>query len=367
MDNKELQILNKNNLLIKSNYDLNLVQNRFYLTILYNMQKQTHDYVCTIAGPDLKKLVQNKSQNRNRGVYNILDSLRKKSIELQEIKKDNVILYNCGIINNFKWEKATDTYTITLDGMIYDLLINYYELNKGYTPLNLGILVGLNNYYAQRFYEILRMESWKGKVVTFTIDYLRETLEIQDKYPKYSNFKSRVILPSIKVLNDTGKFAIDFKENKIGRKVHSIDFIVEDLEIRDYFINESEVKTVSEPVQATHNVEECKTIEIVTQKPIGAKKPLRSTNEIDIPDLDLDFWSKGAQILVKKFLKGYDSEFIEEAYLYASTLMIDKDDVDVLSHKQLNLFKKIFSEYIEKAERDKLDEFFSDVENNMFW
>ncbi|MEG2256461.1 MAG: replication initiation protein, partial [Cetobacterium sp.] len=79
------------------------------------------------------------------------------------------------------------------------------------------------------------MESWKGKRINFDINYLRKTFEIGDKYKQYTDFRKRIINPSIEVLNNTGKFNISYEEIKQGRKVISIDFIVEDLEPREYF------------------------------------------------------------------------------------------------------------------------------------
>ena len=66
-------------------------------------------------------------------------------------------------------------------------------------------------------------------------------MQLKDKYPLYADFKKRVLVPAVKELNDTEYFKIDFKENKVGRRVESIDFIVKDLDKRVYF-NESIVK-----------------------------------------------------------------------------------------------------------------------------
>ena len=41
--------------------------------------------------------------------------------------------------------------------------------------------------------------------------------------------------PGVRALNETGYFEIELKEVKVGRKVHSIDFIVKDLDKRKYF------------------------------------------------------------------------------------------------------------------------------------
>lgn len=365
----DIQILNKNNLLIKSNYDLNLVQNRYYLTILYNMQKQNNNYVCSVHSNIFKELAKNNNQRTIDGIEDILDSLIRKLIKLQKVTLDkkHEKHYTCGIISSYKWDSKTDEYKITLDGMVYDLLINYYELNKGYTPLNLGVLVGLNNYYAQRFYELLRMESWKGKQVNFTIDYLRETFEIGDKYPRYNNFKERVILPSIKVLNETGKFKIDYKENKIGRKVESIDFIVEDLESREYFkIQQSEEVVTTDNLRTIEKVKEKQplNVEELTSKKIDKKI---SAGEFFIPDEEI--FNRGTLRSFKKDFNNTDftNEYMESAFDDAVAIALEKDDVDVINTGLYKFFKgALVNKITEYKEKEKLD-LDHKKEMDMYW
>lgn len=361
MNENKLQILNKNNLLIKSNYDLNLVQNRFYLTILYNMQKQDTDYICTIQGKELKKLVQNKTQNRNKGIYNILESLRKKSIELQEIKDEYMKLYNCGIISSFEWNEKTDTYLIKLDGKIYDLLINYYELSKGYTPLNLGVLIGFNNYYAQRFYELIRMESWKGKRINFDINYLRKTFEIGNKYKQYTDFRKRIINPSVEVLNNTGKFNISYEEIKQGRKVISIDFVVEDLEPREYFnILENEKVEIKK-------VELIQPVEKIKKEYFENINSVVKENTEDIEQIiDVSMLEKGFLLNFKKAFKNIDFniDYIQDAYYQVVGIIIERDNINSLGMRQWKLFKKIFMEVTEKNEQEDIENFLWELEQH---
>ncbi len=375
---KNLQILNKNNLLIKSNYDLNLVQNRYFLTILYSMQKESHNYVCRVHSNIFKELAKNNNQRTVDGIEDILDSLIKKLIKLQEVTVDkkHEKHYTCGIISSYKWDSETDEYKITLDGMVYDILINYYELNKGYTPLNLGILVGLNNYYAQRFYELIRMESWKGNKINFTVEYLRTTFEIGDKYSQYTDFRKRVILPSIKVLNDTGKFKISYKENRQGRKVVSIDFIVEDLESRDYFSKKIiEVDDILVDESGQEVPVKQRMFNIATNKSIEAERHTEEhseqqniTNNCKLSEIemvvDTSLLERGFLVNFKRTYKHIDFslEYIQEAFYYVVGVIMDKDGVDKLGMKQWNLFKKIFSEAMERKEQEDIENFLHELE-----
>ncbi|MBP3929477.1 MAG: replication initiation protein [Peptostreptococcaceae bacterium] len=368
-NNNDLKILNKNNLLIKSNYNLNLTQNRFYLTILYNMQKDSDcdNYSCIIKGEEFKKLTKHKKDSTNKGIKDLLDSLRKKTIVLQEIRKDGNKEYYCGIIDKFEWDQKTDTYKIYLDKQIYDLLINYYELNKGYAPLNLLVLIGLNNYYAQRLYELIRMESWKGKNINFTINYLRESFELGDKYSQYTDFRKRVIDQSIKVLNETEKFNITYSENRVGRNVESINFEVEDLETREYFKDKEEVENdkPNDAVEPPDFKNDLIPAGPIANEPSLPKNNSNPNNTGNIEDyIDTSLLERGFLINFKRLYKNVDFslEYIQDAYYHVVGVIMEKDGVDKLGMTQLGLFKKIFNEVAERKEREDIENFLHELE-----
>lgn len=369
MNSKSLQILNKNNLLIKSNYDLNLVQNRYYLTILYNMQRENNNYVCRVHSDTFKELAKNNNQRTIDGIEDVLDSLIKKLIKLQEVTLDkkNEKHYTCGIISSYKWDSQTDEYKISLDGMVYDLLINYYELNKGYTPLNLGVLVGLNNYYAQRFYELLRMESWKGKKINFTVEYLRETFEIGDKYKQYTDFRKRVILPSIKVLNETGKFNISYEEIRQGRKVISIDFIVEDLEPREYFnITDEKVLLTNEiSTGSVENIDRKINQEVKDVYQVNTQYDLDIEIEMGLDKLDTSMLEKGFLLNFRRSFKcmNFEEEYIQDAYYQVVGIILEKDNIEKLGMRQWKIFKKIFNEIAQKNKQEDIENFLWELDS----
>lgn len=362
----ELQILNKNNLLIQSNYNLNLVQNKIYLTILYQMQKDSRgDYICRLHLSDIQKLVKYQNQKTPKGIDGLLSSLMDKHIKLRKIKANTKYskYYTCGIISAYEWDDETSEYMIKLDGMIYDLLIDYYKLNQGYTPLNLAILLGLNNYYAQRIYEFLRMESWKGKSINITLEDLKETLELVGKYTEYRDFKKRVLIPSIQALNETERIKIEYNENKVSRKVVSIDFIVEDLEPRNYFTELNQEVLATNEMNTFTEVQQSK--EVIT---VQTQKITTHTNNINgLEDIiDVSMLEKGFLLNFKRTFKEIDFtlEYIQDAYYQVIGIILEKDNVDTLGMKQWKLFKKIFSEVVEKNEQQDIENFLWELESH---
>lgn len=339
--NEDFKILNKNNLLIKANYNLSFVENRFYLTILFNMQKTARgSYVGIIPKEEFLRLSGKTSNNTTTGITRILESLANKRVQIQEFKKQNKkpSEYDFPIITGHKFNPKDNTYTIELSTILYDLLLEYMEV--GYTPLNLNVLLGLNNFYAQRIYELLRLWSGNKENINYTVDYLRECFDLGDKYPRYNNFKDRVIEPALESLNSTEKFKITYEELKVGRRVDSITFLVEDLEKRKYFDKKEDKNTIE-----YKNKEKNGTVELLenecnineSKNEINVLK--KENNKFYIPDEEI--FTKGSLMQFKRNFKDYDFSInnLEDVFFEACAITIDKDQVDIIDNKSYKFFK----------------------------
>lgn len=112
-----------------------------------------------------------------------------------------------------------------------DLLPYYKALNNKQYPL-----ININQFecsYSFQFYDyfILQLGNKTECSLEMSIDYMRNWLCINDKYPMYANFKKRVIEPVMQDLNNKrndNSFNLDvnFNEIKSGRKVVAIEFSI---------------------------------------------------------------------------------------------------------------------------------------------
>ena len=235
----------KNNVLIKARYNINTVENKIFQLILYKMQKNSNSKdlkKCTIQHQEFKDIIKRTNNSTIKAINECLEELRKSCIEIETESK----WLKYGFINGFTYDKKNQEFTIKADAEIYELLFNYL---KGYTPVNLAIFFSFKGYYTQRLYELLRLWSNTKTVITYTVDEIKELLKLEDQYSDYCNFKRRVITPSIKELNEKAMLQIDFKENKIGKRVTSIDFIVTDNDKRKYFEGNKESNVIHQEQQ----------------------------------------------------------------------------------------------------------------------
>ena len=103
------------------------------------------------------------------------------------------------------------------------------NISKNFSYYHKENIVKLVSNYSIRIYELLKQYQnktgdgwWK-----VTIDKLRELLSINDKsYPRYPNFKQKIILVAQKELALKTDIKFSFEEQKKGRKVDSIIFYI---------------------------------------------------------------------------------------------------------------------------------------------
>lgn len=336
MENKDKkeEILMKNNVITKAKFSLTTVENRVFQLVMYKLQKKGVGVLeCTITLDEFRKIIKNKNQVSAEAITEILTELRKQSIFFKKTKEEQnmdksskkpfSVWGEWGIINGHMYDEETETFTIEASEKVHSLLHEY--LQGGYTPINLSVFFGLSNSYAQRFYDLLRLWSNKKKVITYSLDELKELLMVEGKYSRFVDFKRRILVPAIKELTETGMFEIEMKENRKGRAVDSIDFIVTDLDKRVYGLGKKEVKVeapaeVEAVVDADSEVEEVSGETILPEETCLAK-PLHR--------------------LVKLYFKGIDFSHGEYymAFVESEVATQLQDNVEEITLKEWGYFK----------------------------
>ncbi|KGJ49021.1 hypothetical protein KD33_11640 [Clostridium sp. NCR] len=372
------RILMKNNMLVKARYSLSLIENRVFLSMLYKLQKKSDGVLtCSISHSEFKDIIKFKQKNTVKGILEVLEDLRKKPIYFKEEKKNKKgnLWGAYGFINGYEYDDELGIFNIEASEKIHNLLKEY--LKMGYTPVNVQIWLSLNNSYAQRFYDLLRLWSGTKDTINYKLDEIKELLMLEDKYSKYNDFKRRVILPAIKELNETGYFEIDIKENKVGRKVDSIDFYIKDLDKRKYFTKDEIIKEIPgielEEVAITYDENDCENKEeiIINDKVIIEPEIISDTKEnkmeIFIPDESI--FTKGTLRRVKMDFKDIDfkNKYMEKAFEDAVMITLDKDDVETIKATSYKFFKGTLDNKIVEYKLEEKEDINHKREMDMFW
>ena len=371
MDNK---MLVKNNAFITAKYILTLDENRLFVYILYNIQKNKNGFSCTVKRDDFSNIFKNRTNSTVKGVTKVLDDIKRKSIYFKENLEDGSTNWGSYVfLMGYVYNNKSDSFKIEVPERVYNLLMQYID---GYTPITLQTWLGLKNTYAQRFYDLLRMWSGTKNIINYKVEDLKMYFQIDDKYPNFKDFKRRVILPAIKELNETGYFEIDIKENKVGRKVDSIDFIVKDLDKRKYFTKDDNIKEMqsiaAEEVAVTtdNNIIDGKEEQVFKTKfsPLGEVK---EQNECDfepfVPDETL--FTKGTLRSFKLDFKGIDfkNKYMEKAFNDAVMVTLDRDDVETIKATSYKFFKGTLDNKIVEYKIEEKEDIEHQKNIEMFW
>lgn len=128
---------------------------------------------------------------------------------------------------NFRWLQAVSyqeqsgfIYLMFSDPLAY--LIS--KTGEAYTKYDYAKTIDLNGFHTKRLYELVN--KWKGASPTngkqhpqivMALDEWKEFFGCADKYPQTAEFKRRVLLPSIKQINEQKDFILTLEQEKVGR------------------------------------------------------------------------------------------------------------------------------------------------------
>lgn len=97
------------------------------------------------------------------------------------------------------------------------------KLKKYYTRYRMINLIHLENCHSEAMYELLKQFENIGQR-RLELEELRNILGLGKKYPLYSNFRAKVLEPTVKEINEFTDISVSYKEEKKGRKVAAILF-----------------------------------------------------------------------------------------------------------------------------------------------
>jgi len=211
----------KSNELIESTYKLSLQEQRILLVMASKVQPSDETLkTYRFRARDFIEIIGN---SKRTGFYSYLrEIVNGLQTKVLTIKKD-------GKQRNYSWV-ITSIYEdnegyITLQ-FHPELKGFFLELKDKFTSYQLENVVRLNSVYSIRIYELLKQYE-RIKKRKLTLMELRAFLGIEPtKYKQYGHFKSKVLLVAQNEINNNTDISFMFNEIKTGRKVTSIEFII---------------------------------------------------------------------------------------------------------------------------------------------
>lgn len=103
------------------------------------------------------------------------------------------------------------------------------ELNEYFTKYQLRQIAKLKSVFSIRIYELCKSHQYRGSFV-IEVDAMKRMFGIEEKYKLYGDFKRKVLTVAKEEIAQSTDILIDFRERKDGKKVVSLEFIIQEQE-----------------------------------------------------------------------------------------------------------------------------------------
>lgn len=239
--NGDLAVIQANELVRSKQDDLSLLEAKLVRLAVSQVLKNDQElqtYTCPIV--DLAKFLNISKDNIYRDVQELAKTLMKKSIFIKD--PDQPTKKGKPNYKIFHWIDFVEYKDGQITFKISDSLKPYLiGLEKLFTRYPLSAVIELPTSYSIRLYELIASyENIKWRHLPsvpythdirvapdefyFTVDWLRDYFNCQDKYKNASDFTKRVINSSVEAINENTYMKVDYRIVKAGRSISHIVF-----------------------------------------------------------------------------------------------------------------------------------------------
>lgn len=232
----------KHNKLIETSYKLNSREQFFVLYLIsqisqnqgtFTEYRMHYSEIERIINFDGKRRLANKSE-----VFALMDKLNSVPI----IYEKGSIVGKSVWLQHVEHDTETDEFSFSISEKLREYLM---QLKEHFTKYSISNIVYLNG-NAIRLYEVLKRHQYKGEC-EISVEKLKFYLGIEDKYPKFYEFKRWVLIPSQKEIEQYTDIRFEFRPAKKERKrILSLKF----------YIFENEPKYTPEMIRLLTGLEE---------------------------------------------------------------------------------------------------------------
>jgi len=225
----EKQSVTKHNELIQAGYRLTLNEMRIVLYGISLINPLSKEFPLEYQ-IDIKKFIGLFGLESNKDIYSqIKETVMGKFWEREftvDINKDGKQRFRW--LTSVQYRDKEGFLKIFINPELKDLL---HQLRGRFTSYHLDKISSFQSGYAVRIYEIsiMNLNQSNKNNCSFCIEiaYLKEQLDIAEKYKKITDFNKRILGPAKKDINKHSDIRLSYKLIKKGRAYREIKFLVE--------------------------------------------------------------------------------------------------------------------------------------------
>ena len=218
----------KDNALINASYNLELTEQRLVMLAIINARDSgqgiTADSKLEIHASDYAKLfnvsIDASYKALKEAVNNLFNRQFSYTAEYQRTGKTGIVRSRW--VSRIFYVDDLALLEITFAPDVVPLIT---RLEEHFTSYQAKQVAHLTSKYATRLYELLIAWREVGKVPQIEISEFRNRLGLLDgEYTAMNNFKSRVLEPSIKQINEHTDITVTYEQHKKGRAISGFSF-----------------------------------------------------------------------------------------------------------------------------------------------
>lgn len=207
-------VVSKDNQLVQAGYALSLSEQRVILLCIAKLdsrKKIPDNYEFTLSVDDMHKEIGVTRENAYRDLRNAVNSLYNRTIKLDQNEPDTEMrwLYKKAV---FKSEGVVSLYFAP------SIMPYISELKKRFTSYKLRDVAKFKCSYSIRFYEALIQFKCRSELKV-EVKWIRDILQLEDKYPAISDLRKYVILPALEDINNFSNLKATFSQVKSGKEI----------------------------------------------------------------------------------------------------------------------------------------------------
>ena len=216
----------KDNALINASYNLEVTEQRLILLAIINAREThqgiTSDSKLEIHANDYASQFHVTKEAAYKALKTAVNNLFERQFSFKEETKKGIGIVRSRWVSRIKYIDDSAILEITFAPDVVPLIT---RLEKHFTSYQIQQVTLLTGKYAIRLYELLIAWREVGKVPQIELSEFRAKLGVEDnEYKAMNHFKSRVLEPSIKQINQHTDITVSYEQHKRGRTITGFSF-----------------------------------------------------------------------------------------------------------------------------------------------
>ena len=216
----------KDNALMNASYNLEVTEQRLILLAIINAREThqgiTSDSKLEIHANDYASQFHVTKEAAYKALKTAVNNLFERQFSFKEETKKGVGVVRSRWVSRIKYIDDSAILEITFAPDVVPLIT---RLEKHFTSYQIQQVTQLTGKYAIRLYELLIAWREVGKVPQIELLEFRAKLGVEDdEYKAMNHFKSRVLEPSIKQINQHTDITVSYEQHKRGRTITGFSF-----------------------------------------------------------------------------------------------------------------------------------------------